>query len=447
MRKEALSIKQWLLLFLLLFMVLPLLVTRGVVSLYEGWHASEAESFLPSLEPWVNEDILSKSDLWKDIGWQEEMEMEAEEKEVELKIFDGEDKLLFSNMKQGGSQGLSFLEEYPLMDGQERQGTVYVKDMRSPVMLERPSWLNYLVNEWGGGFIFLAVFALILLIGSRFIRKKILLPVKELKEAAELISTRQFHSQLPSTPVKELNDLSRSISAMQVRLEESMTRQAQMEEERKMFISSIIHDLRTPLFSIRGYLEGIQKGVADTPEKRMNYVDISHRKANVLNQLIDELHTYTKMNLLDANLSLQQVDMVDLAQELVTSLLPLAEEKDQVLSIRAEGDFITDVDPFLFSRALENIISNAIRYTPSHGEVTVTVSSSSIAVEDNGEGIPPHEIQSIFQPLYRGEHSRNRETGGSGLGLAIAKQIVERHGGQIEVESCMGKGSTFIIRL
>ncbi|MHC8520152.1 hypothetical protein ACPJHQ_01145 [Rossellomorea sp. H39__3] len=157
MRKEALSIKQWLLLFLLLFMVLPLLVTRGVVSLYEGWHASEAESFLPSLEPWVNEDVLSKSDLWKDIGWQEEMEMEmeAEEKEVELKIFDGEDKLLFSNMKQGGSQGLSFLEEYPLMDGQERQGTVYVKDLRSPVMPERPSWLNYLVNEWGAGSSFL----------------------------------------------------------------------------------------------------------------------------------------------------------------------------------------------------------------------------------------------------------------------------------------------------
>ncbi|MHC8520153.1 histidine kinase dimerization/phospho-acceptor domain-containing protein [Rossellomorea sp. H39__3] len=200
----------------------------------------------------------------------------------------------------------------------------------------------------GGGFIFLAVFALILIIGSRFIRKKILLPVKELKEAAELISTRQFHSQLPSTPVKELNDLSRSISAMQVKLEESTTRQAQMEEERKMFISSIIHDLRTSLFSIRGYLEGIQKGVADTPEKRMNYVDISHRKANVLNQLIDELHTYTKMNLLDAKLSLQQVDMGLLTEELVISLMPLAKEKAQVLSIRSEGDFVADADPFLF---------------------------------------------------------------------------------------------------
>ena len=142
MRKEALSIKQWLLLFLLLFMVLPLLATRGVVYLYEDWYASEAESFLPSLEPWVNNDVLSKSGLWKDIGWQEEMEMEAKEKEVELKIFDGEDKLLFSNMKQGGSQGPAFLEEYPLIDGQERKGTVYVKDMRSPVMPDQPSWLN-----------------------------------------------------------------------------------------------------------------------------------------------------------------------------------------------------------------------------------------------------------------------------------------------------------------
>jgi signal transduction histidine kinase len=219
-----------------------------------------------------------------------------------------------------------------------------------------------------------------------------------------------------------------------------------MEQERRLFIGAIVHDLRTPLFALRGYLDGLSTGLATTPEKRDRYVSVAKEKADTLERLVADLFDYTRIEYLDQEPAREPVDLDDLARGLTETAAPAAGAKN--LSVTYSGEeAIVAGDKHQLSRVLENLIGNAIRYTPTGGSIDVAVRAMgnrvSFTVADSGPGIPAADLPHLFQPLFRGEASRNRKTGGVGLGLTIARKIMLAHGGELSASNRKEGGALF----
>ncbi|WP_053399935.1 sensor histidine kinase [Priestia koreensis] len=458
-----LSIKKWALLFLLLFLIVPIVMTRVTVYFYD-YFSSPYQDELESTTPWLQSHVLEEVHRWDQPSYQQSLNHSSRKLGIRLELLNSAKQTVFSNLSHTNSYQLhstsavqieeagTTLEHYPIFENNRLIGTVYVQDQRSFIP-RKTSWTHYLITEWGGLFVWLFFFSFILAVSLRFVKQKILYPLKEFQHATALISNQHFSFPVPTTPVKEINELSMAIQTMQVELELSLQKQATMEKERKLFISSIIHDLRTPLFTIRGSLEGIKQGIAQTPEKLNKYIEISYQKASLLNQLIDDLHTYTTTNYIEAPLQKQEILLHPFLSDMIMGFSSMAREKDiELIYSKCDNSIHINGDYLLLSRALENIIGNAIRYTETHGQVTIAVSTADpdfvhIIIMDNGIGISSTELPYIFEPLYRGEKSRNRKTGGSGLGLSIAKQVILRHEGTIFIDSKLEEGTTVTISL
>ena len=160
---------------------------------------------------------------------------------------------------------------------------------------------------------------------------------------------------------------------MSAALRATLARQAELEQERRLFIGAIVHDLRTPLFALRGYLDGLQEGLADTPDKRERYVAVARDKADALERLIADLFDYTRLEYLDQTPAPEPFDLAALLRRLVDGLQPQAEAKGVRLIFDAPAEpCVIDGDSHLLTRAIENLLDNALRHTPSGGETRVT---------------------------------------------------------------------------
>jgi signal transduction histidine kinase len=222
-----------------------------------------------------------------------------------------------------------------------------------------------------------------------------------------------------------------------------------------MFIAAIAHDLRTPLFSLRGYLDGLDTGLADTPERRARYLAVAKEKADTLERLVGDLFDYTRLEYREQSLDRQPLDLVDLLGELVDGLRPRAEAEDVALVFRSPGSpgsaCLVDADRHQLARAVDNILDNALRYTPAGGRIDVTCGTRGGAawftITDTGPGIAADDLPHLFQPLYRGDHGHRPGTGGTGLGLAIAHRIVTAHDGTLVAANTPTGGARFTATL
>ncbi len=220
-------------------------------------------------------------------------------------------------------------------------------------------------------------------------------------------------------------------------LRASISEQAKLEEERRFFIGAIAHDLRTPLFALRGYLEGLVQGVANTPEKTNKYIAMCREKSDQLERLVSDLFEFTKLEYMEQSLQVELFDFQQVIDRSINSLLPKAEIKDIkiVLNENKPKNCMVKGDAHLLERAISNLLDNAIRHTPSGGTVTLIwiydQSKILFQITDTGPGFNPRDLPHVFDPLYRGDASRNRETGGTGLGLTITKRIIKAHGGDL----------------
>ncbi|GHO77401.1 hypothetical protein KSD_51720 [Ktedonobacter sp. SOSP1-85] len=299
--------------------------------------------------------------------------------------------------------------------------------------------------------ILLAMQALLVATTARFLQRSILMPLDAIGKASRQIEQGNFSFTLPSSTTVEMAEVITAFNAMGKALREALASQGKLEEERRFFISAVVHDLRTPLFSLRGYLEGIEKGVADTPEMVTHYMQICREKADDLEHLITDLFTYTQLEYLELLPQREHVDMDELLQKIVEAIRPIAERAQLTLTTKREGPqgmSTMIVDRRLITRALENLLDNAIRYTPRYGSIAFNWTWSEerllLTVADTGPGIAPQDLPHVFKPLHRGEASRNRQTGGAGLGLSIAQQIFQVHGGELSVTNRAGGGALFL---
>jgi signal transduction histidine kinase len=267
-------------------------------------------------------------------------------------------------------------------------------------------------------------------------QRNVIKPLEGMGKAARKIANGDLDFELPATRVSEIAEVRKAFLAMGAGLRKSIAKQAKLEAERRFFISAIAHDLRTPLFALRGYLEGLDQGIANTPDKVNKYIAICREKSDQLERLVSDLFEFAKLEYMEQSLQVEPFDFGQVMERSVDSLRPKAEAKNvnitldfPINSCRIPGD------AHLLERAISNLLDNAIRHTPTSGEVTISwaLNESRVAfrVADTGPGFNPEDLPQIFDPLFRGETSRNRETGGTGLGLTIAKRIIKAHGGDL----------------
>jgi signal transduction histidine kinase len=272
--------------------------------------------------------------------------------------------------------------------------------------------------------------------------------IKRLEKAAKSIESGNLSSRAEIPGNDELAMLARSFNQMAQKIQTADQKQKELESLRRDLVAWAGHDLRTPLSSIRVLVEALSDGFVTDPVMIKNYLNQTRKHVDNLSLLIDDLFQISQLDAGGIPLTLELSSLSDLISDTLESFSGIASQKGVILSGTAEKN----VDPIYIDvlwlgRAINNLVSNAIRHTPAGGRVTLCAKGEggyiSVSVRDTGEGILPEDIPHVFERFYRGEKSRNRSGGGAGLGLAIAKGIVEAHGGDISVESQPGRETIF----
>jgi signal transduction histidine kinase len=274
-----------------------------------------------------------------------------------------------------------------------------------------------------------------------------------LMNAADKLAQGDLNARVPVQGNDEVAALAKSFNMMAEQLQAADRKQRQLDSMRRDLIAWVSHDLQTPLASMRAILEALSDGVVDDPDTVRRYLLTAQRDVKNLSALIDDLFQMAQLDAGGFPLHRAQSSLGDLLSDTLESFTELAKQQD----IALEGNVDPDVDPVdmdtqAVGRVLNNLINNALRHT-NKGRVSAWVRRSNLGVEvtvsDTGEGIRAEDIPYIFERFYRGDasRSRNRGTGSSGLGLAIARGIVRAHGGDIKVESEIGKGTQFTFNI
>ncbi|MGN0395283.1 MAG: sensor histidine kinase [Coprococcus sp.] len=280
-------------------------------------------------------------------------------------------------------------------------------------------------------------------------------PLVKLKKAAEEIGAGNLSGKLDYDEDRqdEIGELFRSFDDMKNKLSESVNEKMRYEEENRELISNISHDLKTPITTIKGYVEGIMDGVADTPEKRERYLKMIYNKANELDSLINELSLYTNINNNAIPYEFHRVSVKDYFSDCMEEIQATLMSHDMTLIYRnyCADDVRVVVDPDQLKRVINNIVTNAIKYCGrDKAQIEIYIHENDdmvkVSISDNGKGIDEESLPHIFDRTYRADSAR-QSRGGSGLGLAICKKIIEEHGGRIWAKSQKDKGTTILFTL
>ena len=288
-----------------------------------------------------------------------------------------------------------------------------------------------------------------------WIYRSVAAPLVKLRKATQNIKEGNLDFVLEVDGTDEFAELCRDFEEMRRRLKESAEEKVLLDKENKELISNISHDLKTPITAVKGYVEGIMDGVADTPEKMDRYVRTIYNKTNEMDHLINELTFYSKIDTNRIPYTFSKLNVDDYFSD-------CAEEVGLELETRGiqlyyanyvEKDVLVIADGEQIRRVIHNIISNAIKYMDKpKGVIQIRVKDVGdfiqVEIEDNGKGIASKDLTYIFDRFYRTDVSRNSSKGGSGIGLSIVRKILEDHGGKVWATSREGIGTImyFVLR-
>lgn len=306
-------------------------------------------------------------------------------------------------------------------------------------------------------FILAMIFILFLTacIFTTWIYRSVVQPIRELRQATEKIKSGNLDFQVVASSNDEMGQLCTDFEKMRQRLKESAEEKIRFDNENRELISNISHDLKTPITSIKGYVEGIMDGVADTPEKMERYLKTVYNKTNDMQRLIDELTFYSKIDTNRIPYNFRKINVSDYfgdcaeevgldlgAKNVVFQYANYVDEKVMVIA-----------DPEQIRRVVNNIIGNSCKYFDKEKcfinmRIKDVGDFIQVEIEDNGKGIAAKDIPYIFDRFYRTDSSRNSAKGGSGIGLSIVRKIMEDHGGKVWASSKEGTGTVvyFVLR-
>ena len=288
-----------------------------------------------------------------------------------------------------------------------------------------------------------------------WIYRSVATPLVKLRKATQNIKDGNLDFTVEPCGVAEINDLCEDFEEMRIRLKETAEEKVEFDKENKELISNISHDLKTPITAVKGYVEGIMDGVANTPEKMDRYIRTIYNKANEMDRLINELTFYSKIDTNRIPYTFSKIHIADYFDDCVEELnLELdAQHVDLTYFNYLEDDPVVIADAEQIKRVINNIVSNSIKYMDkSHKVINIRLRDVGdfvqVEIEDNGKGIATKDLTKIFDRFYRTDASRNSTRGGSGIGLSIVKKILEDHGGKVWATSKEGVGTTmyFVLR-
>lgn len=227
----------------------------------------------------------------------------------------------------------------------------------------------------------------------------------------------------------------------------------EQENFRKEFVGNVAHELKTPIFSIQGYILTLLEGALEDPNFNRKFLMKAARSVERMTRIVEDLDTITQFEAGNLKLNYDRVELVELTREVMEAQEMEAEKKKISLKLQKPGDkpLYVRCDSFRISQVITNLIANSINYGNENGQTTVRIFDMEdnylVEVEDNGPGIAREHLPRLFERFYRVDKSRSRNAGGTGLGLAIVKHIIEAHKQSINVRSEPGKGSTFSFTL
>ncbi len=435
----GMPIRRWLILALALALLIPILV-GGCFALWQqrpGFAGVGPEATLSA-------DVAR----WGDPAWQATTGARlATEQDVRFLLVDASGREVFRSATDPfaapGPDRRGLLVRRVVVDDDAGRalGTVYLYYSQAPSGL----WLLPVT--------ILGALAVVLAGVGWFVERAMARPLAATAAAARRVAEGDLAVALPGSPIREVAAVNAAFVGMSAALRDALGQQAQLEQERRLFIGAVAHDLRTPLFALRGYLEGLGNGVADTPAKTARYLASAQDKAATLERLIADLFDYTRLEYLNQTPRRDPIALGALLRRLVEGAQPQAEAKGVTLTLagpESGGERASDTvagDAHQLTRAIENLLDNALRHTPAGGRIAVAwrlePGHAVFTVRDTGDGIALQDLPHIFTPLYRGEDSRNRRTGGAGLGLTTARQILLAHGGDLAASNAVAGGALF----
>lgn len=458
----ALGIRSKLALSFVLVILFPIATTIG--SLIFGMYQFNKDVSSKKLEQ-INETnqivvaqiINNYEHLGHDDDFYNNLEPILVENQLELQIFNNSGELMFDSSSKG-SYNNPAIEIGGITDSIS-QTTVPIainnKIVGNAVITTKdPGIINYFHKLYisigislGAGL--LSILILIFLLTS-YISRSVLKPLKELNMAAGNIAQGNLDFEINYRANDELGFFSRAFNDMRIKLKESLQKQHDNEKSRKEMVASISHDLRTPIASIKGYVEGLHDGVARNEEMIKRYLYVIRDKTEQLDRLIDDLFQYSQLDLGKLEMNLVPENSREML-EWIYGRVEMELDKNIISIERPIPETTLQSDRFRVEQVIINLVQNARQHIGDGGFIKIGSTLKNdyliVSVQDNGPGISDIDLPHIFERFYRGEKSRSREYGGTGLGLAICKYIVEAHGGEIGVDSVCGEGSTFYFSL
>jgi two-component system, OmpR family, phosphate regulon sensor histidine kinase PhoR len=253
---------------------------------------------------------------------------------------------------------------------------------------------------------------------------------------------------------RKLNETGETLEGMFQELQREHAELEKLERIRKDFVINVSHELRTPLASIQGYTETLLDGAIHEPEHNVRFLGIIRQNAERLGNLTADLLTLSRVEMKQQKFQFASYNVHALVQDTLDSMLPLTQRKNLTIHFhRMLGEPEAFCDAEAVNQVLTNLIDNALKYSPENGSIIVGMRDlaplpfTEIFVQDSGIGIPPEELSRLFERFYRVDKARSRELGGTGLGLAIVKHLVKAQGGEVSVQSEVGRGSEFSFTL
>lgn len=306
-------------------------------------------------------------------------------------------------------------------------------------------------------FILAMIFILFLTacIFTTWIYRSVVQPIRELRQATEKIKSGNLDFQVVASSNDEMGQLCTDFEKMRQRLKESAEEKIRFDNENRELISNISHDLKTPITSIKGYVEGIMDGVADTPEKMERYLKTVYNKTNDMQRLIDELTFYSKIDTNRIPYNFRKINVSDYFGDCAEEVGLDLGAKNVVFQYAnyVDENVVVIADPEQIRRVVNNIIGNSCKYFDKpqcfiNMRIKDVGDFIQVEIEDNGKGIAAKDIPYIFDRFYRTDSSRNSSKGGSGIGLSIVRKIMEDHGGKVWASSKEGTGTVvyFVLR-
>lgn len=362
--------------------------------------------------------------------------------------------VMLGMVKFAGETYLSRFDDFQKIELTDSEGitvtfdNVHNKSVKNEIKAEyKKEILSIIISVISVGTIAIALILFISNCFTRYMLNKIMRPVDVLNLAAKRISGGDFDTFIDYENDDEFKTVCQTFDEMQKNLKESREQNESYERARISMITDISHDMRTPLTSVKGFLKAIKDGVADTEEKRKMYVDIAYNKACIMEQLLNKLFYFSKLETKNMPVNSVKTDLKQYLSDYTNGIFAELNTKGANINFECQnGTYYSDIDKGQFGRVFDNLVENSIKYNEN---VSIKISlkqdekNNIIEFSDNGTGVPDEVLDNLFERFYRVDKSRGKS--GSGLGLYIVKSIVELNGGTVKAEN--DNGLKFIIKL